>query len=125
MIARRKQILLVDDSITSTMVGQMALRRESYDITTARNGVEGMAKATGDRPDLILLDISMPVMDGFEMLRELRKREETRSIPVIMVSSSGEMDDMEAAYTVGCNDYITKPVDPAELVSKVASWLGA
>ncbi len=124
MIARRKQILLVDDSITSTMLGQMVLRHESYDVTTARNGVEGMEKATGDRPDLILLDISMPIMDGFEMLRELRQREETQSIPVIMVSSSGEMDDMEAAYTVGCNDYITKPVDPKELVSKVASWLG-
>lgn len=122
---QRKRVLLVDDSITSTMLGQMVLRRESYDVATARNGLEGMQKAADDQPDLILLDISMPVMNGLEMLRELRQREETRAIPVIMVSSSGEMDDMEEAYTVGCNDYLTKPIDPEELLSKVASWLDA
>ncbi len=125
MAVKRKRILLVDDSVTSTMVGQMVLRHESYDVTTAHNGAEGMKKATADRPDLILLDISMPIMNGFQMLRELRQTDEAKSIPVIMVSSCGEIDDMEEAYKLGCNDYITKPVDPEELISKVESWLDA
>jgi CheY-like chemotaxis protein len=124
MLAERKKILLVDDSITSIMLGQMVLRDGPYDIVTARNGVEGLERAFADSPNLILLDVTMPVMDGFEMLRELRQSEATQAIPVIMVTTRGEMECMEEAYTVGCNDYITKPVDAEELLSKVESWLG-
>lgn len=120
----RKTILLVDDSQTAITFEQMVLGNGPYDFLIARDGREAVDKAMAMQPDLILLDVVMPEMDGFEVCRVLRKDERMREIPIIMVTTKGEMEDMETGFSGGCNDYITKPVDGQELLEKVQSWLG-
>ena len=120
----RKRILLVDDSETMIMLEQMLLGSGGYDFVIARDGHEALQKAEKEQPDLILLDVVMPKMQGFEVCRRLRGKKATKLIPIIMVTTRGEMDDMESGFGGGCNDYITKPVDAQELVEKVQSWLG-
>lgn len=121
----RKKILIVDDSSTVLLMETMILSKGSYDVVTARDGQEGLEKAQAERPDLILMDVIMPRMDGFEACRRLREAEATRGIPVIMVSTRGELKSVESGYESGCSDYVTKPINGLELLSKVRSFLGA
>lgn len=121
---RRKKILLVDDSPTALMVERLLLGGRSYDLLTARDGQEAVAKAISERPDLIVMDVVMPKLDGFGACKELRAREDTRAIPLIMVTTLGDVMDMEAGFASGCTDYVTKPIDGLELLTKVESWLG-
>jgi DNA-binding response OmpR family regulator len=120
----RKKILIVDDSETSLMMSRMILSKASYDIVVAKDGQEGVEKAVAEMPDLILLDVVMPRMNGFEACAQIRARELTKSIPVIIVTTRGEEANVETGFTAGCNDYITKPVNGLELLSKVRSLLG-
>ena len=120
----RKKILLVDDSKTALFMEHMILKKESYDIVTAGDGAEGVAKAIAERPDLILMDMVMPRMTGLEAVRELRRQPSTQSIPVIMVTTRGEMENVESGFASGCNDYLTKPIDPVLLVAKIRDCLG-
>ncbi len=120
----RKKILLVDDSATVLLLERMILSKDDYEIVTAKDGREGVEKAGTERPDLILMDVVMPRMDGFEACRKLRERDETRSIPIIMVTTRGELASVETGYESGCNDYVTKPIDGLELLAKVRSCLG-
>lgn len=120
----RKKILLVDDSSTVLLMERMILSKSDYDVVTARDGLEGLEKARAERPDLILMDVVMPRMDGFEAVRQLRKEENTRKIPVIMVTTRGELKNVEAGYESGCNEYVTKPINGLELLAKVKSCLG-
>ena len=120
----RKKILLVDDSKTALFMEHMILKKESYDIVTAGDGEEGVAKAIAERPDLILMDMVMPRMTGLEAVRELRRQPSTQSIPVIMVTTRGEMENVESGFASGCNDYLTKPIDPVLLVAKIRDCLG-
>jgi DNA-binding response OmpR family regulator len=120
----RKKILLVDDSSTVLLMERMILSKSAYDVVTAKDGQEGFEKALAERPDLILMDVVMPRMDGFEACRRLREREDTRTIPVIMVTTRGELASLEAGYSSGCSDYVTKPINGLELLAKVRSCLG-
>jgi DNA-binding response OmpR family regulator len=120
----RKKILLVDDSSTVLLMERMILSKNDYDVVTARDGMEGLEKARAERPDLILMDVVMPRMDGFEAVRKLREEEETREIPVIMVTTRGELSSVENGYASGCNEYVTKPINGLELLAKVRSCLG-
>jgi PleD family two-component response regulator len=119
----RKKILLVDDSRTSLFMEQMILKKGPYDIVTAGDGQEAVEKATAFQPDLIVMDVIMPRMTGFEACAELRKHKETEQIPVILVTTRGEGDNVEKGYAAGCNDYVTKPVNGAELLAKVRNQL--
>lgn len=119
-----KKILLVDDSSTVLMMEKMILSQARYQLSTAKNGVEAVARARADRPDLILMDVVMPELDGFGALAAIRGDEGTRDIPVIMVTTRGEAHSLEQGYARGCNDYVTKPVDSAELLAKVRNLLG-
>ena len=121
----RKKILLVDDSATTLMMEQMVLRGQSYDIVTAKNGREAVAVAASEQPDLILLDVVMPEMNGFEACRRIRMHEATKSVPIIMVTTKGEEQNVETGFESGCSDYITKPINGAELLTKVRSYLEA
>jgi DNA-binding response OmpR family regulator len=103
---------------------RMILSKSDYEVVTARDGLEGLEKARAERPDLILMDVVMPRMDGFEAVRQLRQQEDTRSIPVIMVTTRGELQNVEAGYESGCNEYVTKPINGLELLAKVRSCLG-
>ncbi|MGH7887993.1 MAG: response regulator [Candidatus Binatia bacterium] len=119
-----RKILLVDDSETILMMEQMILKKDGYEILTAKNGKEGVAKAIESKPDLILMDVVMPEMNGFEAVKQLRQHEALRNIPIVMVTTESEADSMEAGYENGCSDYIIKPIDRRELVTKVQSLLG-
>ena len=120
----RKKILLVDDSSTVLLMERMILSKSQYDVVTAKDGQEGVEKALSEKPDLILMDVVMPRMDGFEACRKLREQDGTKTIPVIMVTTRGELASVETGYSSGCNDYVTKPINGLELLAKVKSCLG-
>jgi CheY-like chemotaxis protein len=124
MTIPRKKILLVDDSRIVLRVEQMILSRGPYDLIMAGDGCEGLERAVAERPDLILMDLVMPRMDGLEAVRRLRANEATKLIPVIMVTTLGEADSMEAGFGSGCSDYVTKPIEATLLLAKVRDHLG-
>jgi PleD family two-component response regulator len=124
MNARKKKILLVDDSATALMMEQMVLGRD-YDVVTAKDGAEALKVAVAERPDLILLDVVMPKMGGFEVTRVLRGIEITKSIPIILVTTRGEAENVKAGFASGASDYVTKPINKGELLAKIARHLGA
>ncbi len=120
----RKKILVVDDSKTALFMESMILKKGHYDLVTADDGEEAVQKAVHEQPDLILMDVVMPRMTGFEACRELRKREATKAIPIILVTTRGEGSNVETGYQSGCTDYVTKPIDGLVLLSKVRDYLG-
>ena len=119
----RKKILLVDDSNTILMMEKFILRNDPYLIVTASNGEEAIQKAVAEKPDLILLDVVMPRMSGFEACRLIRDNDELKHIPIIMVTTRGEAANVETGWVVGCTDYVTKPINAIELLAKVRSFL--
>ena len=120
-----KKVLLVDDSATVLMMERMILASERFQIVTAANGEEAHARARSEQPDLILMDIVMPKMTGIQACRAIKEDPTTSHIPVILVTTRGEAESMEAGYSSGCNDYVTKPVNSAELLGKIRNLLGA
>ena len=119
-----RKILLIDDSETILQMEQMILAKEPYELLIARDGAEGVARALESIPDLILMDVVMPRMGGFEALRQLRGNQRTSAVPVVMVTTKAEADSIETGYASGCNDYIVKPIDSMELIAKVRDLLG-
>lgn len=119
----RKKILIVDDADTILMMEKMILNK-SYDLVSAKNGEEAVALALSERPDLILLDVVMPKMDGFQACKQIRQQPSTSSIPIIMVTTRGGAQDIKCAFQSGCNDYVTKPINTLELLSKVKNYVG-
>lgn len=120
----RKRILIVDDSATSLLWQRMILGAEEYDVITAKDGREGVATAVAERPDLVLMDVVMPNMGGFEACRALRSNGATSQVPVILVTTKSGANNVEEGLKSGCNDYITKPIDKLELLAKVRNFLG-
>ena len=118
----KKRILLVDDSDTILVLEKLMLGSD-YSTMTAKNGRLALETAGREKPDLILMDIMMPEMDGIESLRAMRAREETKKIPIIMVTTKSEKSRVETCYQLGCSDYINKPIDKVELLSKVRKFL--
>jgi DNA-binding response OmpR family regulator len=118
-----ERILIVDDdSDTLRLVGIM-LQRQGYQTIAAHNGVVGVEKAVQEKPDLILLDVMMPDMDGYEVTRQLRKNPLTSQIPILMFTAKTQLDDKVAGFEVGADDYLTKPTHPTELQSHVKALL--
>jgi len=120
----RKKILLVDDSSTILMMERMILSRYDFELSMAHNGEEAIEIAEKEQPDLILMDMIMPRMGGMEALRRLHDNEKTSAIPVIMVTTRGEAENVEDAFDGGCADYVTKPINGLDLVTKIQSCLG-
>ncbi|MBZ5508779.1 MAG: response regulator [Acidobacteriia bacterium] len=120
------KILLVDDSSTTLLMEQMLFDRYTkYNLVTARDGQEAIQKALAEEPDLILMDVVMPKMDGFDACREMRKLEKLRRVPIILVTSRGEPANVEIGFASGCNDYLTKPINGRELLEMVNAYLEA
>ncbi|MBN2590291.1 MAG: response regulator [Sedimentisphaerales bacterium] len=117
------KILLVDDEPDLIDTIQCRLEANNFVVTTASNGEQGLSKAAEDKPDLILLDTNMPVMNGHEMLERLRKTPDLKNIPVIMCTALCEAHDIEVANSYGISDYVTKPFDYADLIEKITTAL--
>jgi len=118
-----KKILVVDDSKVASMTTCMILASR-YECVTAEDGEIGVEMAASEMPDLILMDVVMPIMDGFEACRKIRMQAETNGIPIIMVTTRGEAINVESGYESGCSDYVTKPIDKVELLTKIESLIG-
>ncbi|WP_224242703.1 response regulator [Hyalangium gracile] len=119
-----KKILLVDDSPTVLLMERLLLQDGPYELLSATSGQEAVETALLVRPELILMDVVMPGMDGFEVCRRLRAEEATRTTPIILVTTRGGSDNVERGYESGCSDYVTKPFDGNELRAKIESFLG-
>ncbi len=120
-----KKVLVVDDSKTALMMEREIVEKAArYQCVTASNGQEAVEKARQERPDLILMDVVMPRMNGFEACKMMREQPSMRDIPIVLVTTRGEEEYMEAGFQSGCNDYITKPVNGEELVALLQSYLG-
>jgi CheY-like chemotaxis protein len=114
-----KRILLVEDNETNCDMLLRRLRRHGYEATGADNGVTGLAAAKADSPDVILMDLSLPEMDGWEAARRLKTDPATQSIPIIALTAYASESDRESALQAGCDEYETKPLDLTQLLTKI------
>ena len=120
-----KKILLVDDSCTARLVNRMVFsQKTNYVLLSAVDGKEAVERAKSEKPDLILMDIVMPRMTGLEACRVLKSDKETEKIPVILLTTRGEEQYVQEGYASGCSDYLTKPVNDAELLDLLKAYLG-
>jgi len=118
------KILLVEDNEMNRDMLTRRLIRRGYEVLVAEDGAAGVATARTQKPDLVLMDMSLPVMDGWEATRQLKGDEATRAIPVIALTAHAMAGDEEKAMKAGCDAYETKPVDLARLLSKMEELLG-
>jgi CheY-like chemotaxis protein/MinD-like ATPase involved in chromosome partitioning or flagellar assembly len=118
-----EKILIIDDDVDTLRLVGLMLQRQGYEISAASNGAQGLAKALEERPDLILLDVMMPDMDGYEVARRLRKNPVTVAVPILMFTAKTQLDDKVAGFEVGADDYLTKPTHPTELQAHVRALL--
>jgi twitching motility two-component system response regulator PilH len=116
-----KKILVVDDSPTERFVTTELLTRHGYEVITAENGADGIAKAKATQPDLVLMDVIMPGTNGYQATRTLAKDPATGQIPVILCTSKGQETDKIWGLRQGAVDYLVKPVNHAELLQKIAA----
>ena len=123
-LSMQKRVLLVDDTETVLLFEKTMLQSAGFELRVARNGNQALAEVKKAKPHLILLDIVMPELDGIETCRRLKSDPETQQIPVVMVTTKGEPDMLERAFQAGCDDYITKPLNKIELLSKVSTFVG-
>jgi CheY-like chemotaxis protein len=118
-----KRILIVEDvEFNRDLLVQ--LLEDTYEVITAADGREGIERAARERPDLILMDLSLPVIDGWEASRRLKSLDDLRRIPIIALSAHAMAGDEEKARESGCDDYLTKPLDEARLFDMLAKFLG-
>jgi DNA-binding response OmpR family regulator len=118
-----EKILIVDDDIDSLKLIGLMLQRQGYEISAAGAGAQAISKALAEAPDLIILDVMMPDMDGYEVCRRLRSDPSTQGIPIIMFTAKTMVDDKVTGFEAGADDYLTKPTHPAELASRVKAVL--
>jgi CheY-like chemotaxis protein len=118
------RILCVEDNDDNVYVLKARLGRAGYVVLVATDGAQALAMAAAEKPDLIVMDLAMPVLDGWETTRRLKARDETRDIPVIALSSHAMAGDREKALAAGCDDFDTKPVEIKRLLAKIEAVLG-
>ncbi len=114
-----KKILAVDDERHIVRLVQVNLERAGYEVITAYDGKDALEKVASENPDLVVLDVMMPYMDGFEVLQNLRKNQSTRELPVIMLTAKAQDADVFRGWQSGVDCYLTKPFNPMELISFV------
>ena len=118
------KILVVDDEVYILHILDFILGAESYDVVTASNGEQALQKVREEKPDLVILDIMMPKLDGYETCRMIKKDPATKSIPVILLTAKGREVDQKLGREVGADDYMTKPFSPSKLIERVQAILG-
>lgn len=117
-------VLVADDEPDILELLVYRLRRSGYEVAAARDGAEALRLAQEQRFDLAVLDVMMPELDGYELTRRLRAQEQTRRIPVILLTARAQSSDVAAGFGVGADDYLRKPFNPDELVARVRAVLG-
>lgn len=118
------KILLIEDNEMNRDMLSRRLTRKGYEVAIAVDGEQGVAMARSESPDLILMDMSLPVLDGWEATRQLKAAPETQAIPVIALTAHAMAGDREKAVEAGCNDYDTKPIEMPRLLEKIEALLG-
>ncbi len=118
-----RRVLIIDDSLTSRTVQQAIVQEAGFDVSTAQDATEGMQKVRAERPDLVLLDVMMPGVDGFTACRALRDHRDTQHLPIILVTSQRQEGSVETGFACGCSDYVLKPIDRDELLAKIENFL--
>ena len=119
----KKKILVVDDEPELVKAVQIRLTRAGYEVLSAYDGQEGLEKAKKETPDLILLDISMPEINGYQALQRLKGESQTKSIPVIMITANSQLEDVARAINLGAEEYIVKPFDYIAMLGKIKKAL--
>jgi CheY-like chemotaxis protein len=117
------KILIVDDAETMRLYEHMLLSGHGYELDMAENGVQALEKIKSFNPDLVLMDIMMPEMDGIECCRQIKNNESMNDIKVVMVTTRSEYARVKEAFAAGCDDYINKPINKEELLTKVNDLL--
>jgi two-component system cell cycle response regulator DivK len=120
-----KKILVVEDAEDNRQILRDLLGMAGYDIVEAHDGAQGVAMATEHKPDLILMDIQMPVMDGYEATRQIKASPELKAIPIMAVTSYALSGDEQKTRDAGCDAYIAKPYSPRQMLAKVREILGS
>ena len=118
------KLLIVEDNEVERELLSRRFRRKGFEVLTAEDGQVGVQMASTDRPNLILMDLSMPVLDGWEATRQIKAGDETSHIPVIALTAHAMKGDRAKAIEAGCDDYDTKPINLARLLSKITTLLG-
>lgn len=121
----RDRILLVEDNPMNRRVSQFLLNAQGYIVDEARDGYEALEKLKADLPDLILMDLQLPGLDGFAATRMIKQNDTTKHIPVVALTAYAMSGDAERAAEAGCDGYITKPIDPDEFHKIIAGYLDA
>ncbi|MEQ8190311.1 MAG: response regulator [Candidatus Eremiobacterota bacterium] len=117
------KVLVIDDEIFISRMIKITLEAKDYEVIVAKDGTEGLEKAFKEKPDVILLDIMMPVYDGFYILGKLKEKDETRAIPVIMLTSMARPQDITRAMELGSAGYVMKPFEYEDLISSIENAL--
>jgi two-component system alkaline phosphatase synthesis response regulator PhoP len=125
MAMSKGKILVVDDEVYIVHILDFSLRMEGYEVITALDGEQALERVKSDHPDLIVLDIMMPKLDGYDACRKLRADPQTADVPIILLSAKGRNVDQRMGYDAGATDYITKPFSPRKLVEKINTILQA
>ena len=118
-----EKILVIEDNPGTLRLTGYTLEKKGYQVITASDGLEGLRKARDEHPDLIILDVMLPGLDGYEVCYQLRQKPETTTLPILMISGKAHQDDRDVGLRVGANDYLTKPIAPSVIVDKVETLL--
>jgi two-component system, cell cycle response regulator DivK len=121
----KNTVLVIEDNEQNMYLVNFILEKHGYQVIQASNGDEGVSQARQRKPDLILLDIQLPIMDGYAVARELRKNETLAKVPIVAVTSYAMPGDREHALAAGCTGYIEKPIDPDTFITQVEQYLHA
>jgi CheY-like chemotaxis protein len=114
-----KRVLVVEDNETNFYLIKFILEKNGLTVVRARDGAEGLKLAAKERPDLILMDIQLPVLDGYEATKRIRSMKETKDIQIIAITSNAMVGDREKALKAGCNGYIEKPINPETIMAEI------
>jgi two-component system, cell cycle response regulator DivK len=113
------KVLIVDDTSQVRMLVGRYLQAKGYEISEAENGEEGVVAAIADRPDLILMDLNMPVMDGFKATQEIKSKPTLKDVPIIALTAEADTESRQAIYEAGCDAFVSKPIDFKLLMTKI------
>jgi len=118
-----ERILVIEDDPGALRLAQYVLQYEGYEVLTATNGLAGLKKARSEQPDLVILDVMLPGVDGFEICHRLRAEPQTAQLPILMLSAKAQAVDLAMGLKVGADDYLSKPTDAAEIIRRVKKLL--